>query len=87
MLRKYLDLIVVTVVLTFGAAVLTYVDASGDRKPIQKHDQTLRGNEPAKDAAGMTEEPQNTRENAVQKEGQLPRFYVDIFPTSMSAPA
>ena len=65
-MKQYLDLIVVTVVLTFGAAMLTYVDASGDRKSGSREGEPQ--NRQHKDAAGQVTDPQTTREKAVEKE-------------------
>jgi hypothetical protein len=64
-MRKYLDLIVVTVVLTFGAAMLTYVDAGGDRKSSKPREQRQ---DEHKDASGRVPVPQTTPEKAVEKD-------------------
>jgi hypothetical protein len=56
---KYLDLIVVTILLTVGTALLTYVDASSDKKP--------RKNEISRDSIDQRGYPEETREKAVQK--------------------
>jgi hypothetical protein len=72
-MRQYIDLILVTAILTFGAAMLTYVDAGSKGDPPQskagKSAEATQGATPgAKDAAGNVDEPSTRRERAVQKD-------------------